>query len=59
MKKQFLKNLRYFVKIIPHTPYKVPSDKFHFSVNTSIMANMLSSTNLERFLRRIKSPLTR
>ena len=27
--------------------------------NKSIMANKLLSTNLERFLRRIKSPLTR
>ena len=27
--------------------------------NKSIMANKLPSTNLERFLRRIKSPLTR
>ena len=27
--------------------------------NTSIMANKLRSTNLERFIRRIKSPLTR
>ena len=27
--------------------------------NKSIMANKLRSTNLERFLRRIKSPLTR
>ena len=27
--------------------------------NKSIMANELRSTNLERFIRRIKSPLTR
>ena len=27
--------------------------------NQSIMANKLRSTNLERFIRRIKSPLTR
>ena len=27
--------------------------------NKSIMANKLPSTNMERFLRRIKSPLTR
>ena len=27
--------------------------------NKSIMANKLRSTNLERFIRRIKSPLTR
>ena len=27
--------------------------------NKSIMANKLRSTNLEKFLRRIKSPLTR
>ena len=27
--------------------------------NISIMANKLRSTNLERFIRRIKSPLTR
>ena len=27
--------------------------------NKSIMANKLRSTNLERFVRRIKSPLTR
>ena len=59
MKKKFSKNLRYFVKIIPHMPYKVQSDKFRFSGNTSIMANKLPSTGLERFLRRIKSPLTR
>ena len=28
-------------------------------LNKSIMANNLRSTNLERFIRRIKSPLTR
>ena len=41
-----------------HTPYKVPSDRFRFS-NKSIMAYKHPSINLERFLRRIKSPLTR
>ena len=44
-------------KIIPHTPFKVRSDKFA-PCNTSIMANKLPSTNLEQFLRHIKSLLT-
>ena len=43
-------------KSFPHTPYKVQSDT---PKNKSIMANKLPSTNLKRFLRRIKSPLTR
>ena len=39
-----------------HIKYKVMN---FASSNTSIMANKLLPTNLERFLRRIKSPLTR
>ena len=43
-----------FVKINP--PHKVITSA---PSNKSIMANKLPSTILERFLRRIKSPLTR
>ena len=58
MKIFFLENLKFFYENHPptrHIKYKkidfVPCDK-------SIMANKLRSTNLERFIRRIKSPLT-
>ena len=58
MKKEFFLKLNFFYEIIPHTPYKVQKIDF-VPCNKSIMANKLRSTNLERFLRRIKSPLTR
>ena len=47
-------NLRFVCDIHPptrHIKYKV--------INNHFMANKLPSTNLERFLRRSKSPLTR
>ena len=47
------------MKIIPHTPYKVQKMMDIAPWNKSIMANKLLSTNLERFLGRINSPLTR
>ena len=48
----------FFIKSSPHTTYKVQKNSFCFC-NKSIMANKRLSINLERFLRRIKSPLTR
>ena len=42
----------------PHTPYKF--EKIDFApCNKLIMADKIVSTNLEQFLRLIKSPLTR
>ena len=46
------------MKLSPHAPYKVQKMDF-VHCNKSIMANKLLSANLEQFLRRIKSPLTR
>ena len=59
MDKNLLKKFEIFRKNHPltrHIKYKVI---IFASSNTSIMANKLPSTNLEQFLRRIKSPLTR
>ena len=56
IKKNFLKNLRFFVKTSPtrHMKYKV----IDFApINKSAMANNLLSTNLEQSIRRIKSRL--
>ena len=52
------KNLKFYENHIPkrHIKYK-RIDLAPF--NKSIMANKLLSTNLERLLRRINSPLTR
>ena len=58
MKLFFLKFEIFYEKHPPtrHIKYK----RIDFaSCNKSIMSNKLLSTNLERFLRRIKSPLTR
>ena len=53
------KNFKFFMKII--TPHAILSTKkIDFApFNKPIMANKLLLTNLERFLRRINSPLTR
>ena len=56
MKKKILK-FEFFDETIPQTPYKTQKNRFRYC-NKTIMANKLLSTNLERFLRRIKSPLT-
>ena len=54
MKFFFLKFEIFLMKIIPHTI------TINFARgNKSIMANKLLLTNLERFIIRIKSPLTR
>ena len=42
----FLKFEIFFVKIIPHMPYKVQRDRFA-PIKKSIMANKLPLTNLE------------
>ena len=58
MKKKFLKFEIFYENHPPtrHIKYK----RVDFATcNKSIMANKLLPTNLERFLRRIKSPLTR
>ena len=58
MKKKFLKFETFCEKHPPtrHINYK----RIDFApCNKSMMANKLLSTNLERFLRGIKSPLTR
>ena len=56
-RKKFLK-FEFFMKPSPtrHIKYKI----INFAhCNKSMMASKLLSTNLERFLRRIKYPLTR
>ena len=53
----FFCNLRFFVKLIPPHATKYEMTDFAPS-NKPIMTNKLPSNNLERFLRRIKSPLT-
>ena len=57
--KKFFQNFEIFIENHPltrHIKYKT----IDFTpCNKSIMASKLHSTNLERFLRRIKSPLTR
>ena len=58
MKKKNSKFWTFFNDSSPHTPYKYKWKDFA-PRNNSIMANKLLSTNLERFIRRIKSPLTR
>ena len=59
MNKKFFLNLKFFMKIIPpHANIKYKMSDFD-PFNKSIMANKLRSTNLEQFIRRIKSPLTR
>ena len=58
MKKKILKFENFYENHhpTPHIKYK----RMDFApCNKSIMANKLRSTNLERFLRPIKSPLTR
>ena len=59
MKHFFSKTLNFFQqKPSPHTPYKY--NRIDFApCKKSIMAYKLFSANLERFLRRIKSPVTR
>ena len=59
MKKKMILKFEIFYENHPptrHIKYKT-IDFAH--CNKSIMANKLLSTNLERFLRRIKCPLTR
>ena len=57
--KFFFKYEIFLMKIIPPTRH-IKYKKIDFApCNKSIMANKLRSTNLERFIRRIKSPLTR
>ena len=51
--------LRFFVKLNAHTPLKVKKMEDFAASNKLIIANQLLLTNLERFIRRIKSPLTR
>ena len=59
MKKKFFGKKRFFFgENHPPMPYKVQKDILA-SFYKSIMTTRLLSTNLERFLRRIKSPLTR
>ena len=58
MKKKNSKFWTFLMNSSPHTPYKYKRKNFA-PFNKSIMANKLRSTNLEWFIRRIKSPLTR
>ena len=58
MKKKILNFELFLMNSSPHTPYKYKIKNFA-PCNKSIMANKLRSTNLEWFIRRIKSPLTR
>ena len=56
---KFFLNLKFFNKNHPPTRH-IKYKKIDFvPCNKSIMANKLRSTNLERFIRRINSPLTR
>ena len=58
MKKKILKSEIFYENHLPARHIK--NKKIDFApCNKSIMANKLLPTNLERFLRRIKSPLTR
>ena len=58
-KKIFFLDLNFFYEIITPTRH-IKYKRIDFAhCNKSIMANKLLSTNLEQFLRRIKSPLTR
>ena len=58
MKKFFLK-IEIFYESHPPTRHIKYKNIDFAPCNKSIMANKLLSTNLERFLRRIKFPLTR
>ena len=51
--------MSFFYKNYPSTRHIKHKVIFFAPSNTSLMANKLRSTNSERFLRRIKSPLTR
>ena len=54
----FLKFEKFFENHPPTRHIKYKKGDF-VPCNTSIITNKLRSTNLERFIRRIKSPLTR
>ena len=59
MKNFFFLKFEIFYENHPPTRH-IKSKKIDFvPCNKSIMANKLPSTNLERFIRRIKFPLTR
>ena len=58
MEQKFLK-IDFFKEIIQTTRHKKYKRIVFALCNKSIMANKLLSTNLDRFIRRIKSPLTR
>ena len=58
MKKKVFNFELFLMNSSPHMPYKYKWEDFA-PCNKSIMANKLLSTNLERLIRRIKSPLTR
>ena len=56
---KFFLKFEFFIENRPPTRH-IKNKKINFvPCNKSIMANKLRSTNLERFIRRIKSPLTR
>ena len=57
--KLFFLKFEFFNENHPPTRNIKYKTKDFAACNKSIMANKLLSTNLERFLRRIKSPLTR
>ena len=59
MKKKFRKIEIFFDENHPPTRHIKYKTIDFAPCNKSIMANKLRLTNLERFLRRIKSPLTR
>ena len=59
MKILFMKINKYFYENHPPTCHIKYKTIVFAPCNKSIMANKLLSTNLERFLRRIKSPLAR
>ena len=58
MKKKIQK-FEFFYENHPPTSHLKYKKRDFVPCNKSIMANKLHSTNLERFIRRIKSPLTR
>ena len=58
--KFFFSKIRNFLNENPPPTRHIKYKRIDFvPCNKSIMANKLRSTNLKRFLRRIKSPLTR
>ena len=59
MKNFFFLKFEIFYENYPPTGHIKNKGTGFAPFNKSIMANMLLSTNLERFLRRINSPLTR